>query len=1194
MRYGDFIEVNENFQASINLEFDLNKIEKIRSYIPTEQSVKLLGMFLKSFYYSKESQNRASVLIGPYGRGKSHLLLVLSALTSMDLFVSDNYSQADARKLQLDLCKKIEKVNRETGALATAIVNDGIRTLPVIINSNSPDINQAFLVAIKDALEKTGLDYLLPETYFDAAIDILDKWKKSYPEVINIISSEMRSRKSSFDELYIGLKQFNRNSYEEFCQIYPLAAAGTMFNPLTNMDVVKLYLAVADALCEQTPYCGINIIFDEFSKFLEANLDASNMLNFKIIQDMAEAATRSGNKQIHFTCVTHKEILDYSSSDSFKTVEGRFNRINYIASSEQSYELIANAIPKTKQFKKIKEDYAEEFASANNMTAVVDVFNELSEVSFEKKVVEGCFPLAPISAFSLLHISELVGQNERTLFTFLAKKEKNSLAEFLEKDHEGIEFLTIDFIYDYFQELFKKEIFNSSVHSIWAKTDTALRQAKDGYQQKILKAIAIINIIRDERLKPVPSHIKAALMMKDSFFENSVRDLSRRHVLSQRDSSELVLLTANGVDVQRNVENYVNSKINRINICELLNQFFSQGYVIPREYNDRFGMLRYFKKVFLDVKTFTAYNKGSQLINDYPYDGLIIYIVSSNVDECSQAIEHIGRLEDSPEIIICVSSYTCDLGDLIKKIVAIEKLKASNLAEDPHYLEEIEIYEEDLRRRVQTVLGTLFSPSSRYSEYRNCTGILPVYRQVDLNHLTSSICLDRYCKTPVINNEMVNKKKLNSQNLKGRNITVEWILHHSDDEIIPCMEGYGPEVSIFKSMFLRTGLYASEAVSDQGISDTVKIINEFINSCDDKGRPFKDLYEILLAAPFGIRKGIIPLFIAYALRKYKDNIVLFFKGKEIELNASSLSSLNDNPEAYSMMLEKGSIEREDYLHSLETLFNKYGDSSYTGNNRIISIVHNMQTWMRSLPEYTKKFSTYYVNGTQVLVDNSTKVIRKDLLKYEINSRELLFEKWRGKLSTTGDLSECFTEIRRVKELLDTHVQEYKNYLIKYLIAIFVPGYTGSLSKAINIWFDNLPESTKKHVFDSDTNALIQLIENWDSYDDQKLVNELAQVVVSMGIEDWTDLLASQFSEEISATIEKIDSFVEMETDRQKCNLAIDLPGIHVEKTFSDTEISPLGKTALSNLKSVFEEYNDAIEPEEQLAIIARLIGDIIQ
>lgn len=46
------------------------------------------------------------------------------------------------------------------------------------------------------------------------------------------------------------------------------------------MDVVKLYLAVANALCEQTAYRGITVIFDEFSKFLEANLDKSKMLNF--------------------------------------------------------------------------------------------------------------------------------------------------------------------------------------------------------------------------------------------------------------------------------------------------------------------------------------------------------------------------------------------------------------------------------------------------------------------------------------------------------------------------------------------------------------------------------------------------------------------------------------------------------------------------------------------------------------------------------------------------------------------------------------------------------------------------------------------------------------------------------------------------------------------------------------------------
>ena len=137
MKYSDFIEVNESFQTSINLEYDLNKIEKVRSYIPTEQSVKILGNFLRSFYFNNESQNRATVLIGPYGRGKSHLLLVLTALTSMDVFGSYDYTIKQAKETQMDLCDKISRVDPEVGALALSVVEGNIRTLPIVINSNT-------------------------------------------------------------------------------------------------------------------------------------------------------------------------------------------------------------------------------------------------------------------------------------------------------------------------------------------------------------------------------------------------------------------------------------------------------------------------------------------------------------------------------------------------------------------------------------------------------------------------------------------------------------------------------------------------------------------------------------------------------------------------------------------------------------------------------------------------------------------------------------------------------------------------------------------------------------------------------------------------------------------------------------------------------------------------------------------------
>ena len=208
MKYSDFIEVNDSFQTSVNLEYDLNRIKKIKSYIPTERSVQIIGSFLRTFYYNNESQNRAVVLVGPYGRGKSHLLLVLTALTSMDSFGSYDYTLGQAKETQVELCKKIANIDAEIGALASAVCESGIRTLPIIINSNTTDINQAFLVAIRDSLERAGLEELLPKTYFDAAIDILDKWKMDYPNVIKQLSTELKKEKKTIESLYLGLKKF--------------------------------------------------------------------------------------------------------------------------------------------------------------------------------------------------------------------------------------------------------------------------------------------------------------------------------------------------------------------------------------------------------------------------------------------------------------------------------------------------------------------------------------------------------------------------------------------------------------------------------------------------------------------------------------------------------------------------------------------------------------------------------------------------------------------------------------------------------------------------------------------------------------------------------------------------------------------------------------------------------------------------
>ena len=85
MKYSNFVKGNEGFQYSINIQYDLMNPNKISGYIPTKKSLEILNQYLINAII--EDGDRASVLIGPYGKGKSHLLLILlSSLRSNSIF----------------------------------------------------------------------------------------------------------------------------------------------------------------------------------------------------------------------------------------------------------------------------------------------------------------------------------------------------------------------------------------------------------------------------------------------------------------------------------------------------------------------------------------------------------------------------------------------------------------------------------------------------------------------------------------------------------------------------------------------------------------------------------------------------------------------------------------------------------------------------------------------------------------------------------------------------------------------------------------------------------------------------------------------------------------------------------------------------------------------------------------------------
>lgn len=1191
MRYADYIEVNENFQSSVNLEYDLNRMDKVQAFIPTEQSVQILEQYLRSVYYNTEGRSRATVLIGPYGRGKSHLMLQLLALTSMDVLQTDPERVPVARAAMDEACDKIREANPEVGALAGQVVESQIRLLPVIVNCSGGDVRQALLRALDHALNLAGLESLLPDTYFDAALSVLDTWEQSLPEAKAAFAQVLADEKQTIEQLQIGLKRYDQACYEQFCRSYPKVAAGMSFHPLSDADAVQIYTAVAHALSEKTAYCGVHIVFDEFSKFLEASADSSRRLEFKVIQDLAEAAVRSGKEQIHFTCITHREITDYSASDSFKTIEGRFKKVYFVASSEHSYELISNAIHKGPKFPELMETHAAEFREIRH-AIIPGVFQEMEQEIFEKKMAEGCFPIAPLSAYCLLQICELVGQNERSLFTFLTQEEPHSLVNFLKASREHLDLLTADVIYDYFSPLFQKEVFNARVHTAWAKADSALRQTTQPEERAILKVIALINMIGDDGLKATQDAIKAALWMSDEAFQQGISGLLRRHVLLHRDNAVYVMLTANGIDVQKKVEEYVSTKISRVSESSVLNDVCEWGPVLPREYNDTFCILRSFQEVFMERELFLTYQTAEELLATCSTDGMVIYLIETTEDAAETVEQKVASFAGAPQIIVARSDMLFTRTELIKRYVAaVQLMQLPDNKADAHIYEELALYAEDLRRQLQTIAQQMFAAESVHSRFSNCDGPAKVARRMDLCRLASSVCSKLFCSTPVINNEMVNKNVLNAQNGKGRDLAVKWLLESAGQKPIPVPPGYGPEVSIFRSVYVRTGLDGAEISSDDGLNRVLEEIRTFVRSCEGKQQRFQRLYNVLQRPPYGVRLGVIPLLIAYVVRDRVEDVVFYYKTKEIPASADTLRDINRRPDEYSLLVESGAEDRAVFLQGVKGVFqDKFkGPAGLAGSSLLHDVLNAMQQWARALPHYTQRYTKRYCNGSVENIPEDVLSLRRDLLKFEVNARDLLVGKW---MHCGADVTDSVRRIGQIRETLDNHMPRLRQEMTTCTIQIFCSEGAETLNDALAAWYGKLPQQLLSRVNDRRNLKLIELGKKATALSSDQILDELIQTCVGVRMEDWNDTLCQGYLTALKEALSQIASIKAVPTGADTDwdgKITLQIGDTMIDRSVRTKNISPLGNTMLRNLLDTFEEYNESIPADERMAILAKLI-----
>jgi len=1189
-KLSEVIKVNDNFKNAINLYLSLNKTDKILSYIPTKSSADILKLYLESV---EKNKSQSTILIGPYGKGKSHLLLVLLAIISME-------RNTDNNKIIEVLVDSINNVNEEVTESIKNIWGKKGRFLPVLISSTQGDLNQAFLLGLNEALKRERFTDLFPETYFTHALEVINNWAKNYSNTYNFFIKKLKEQNISYKEIVSGLNSYDKKSLDTFKKIYPELTSGSQFNPLVNSEILPLYKGISQKLSEEYGYSGIYIVFDEFSKFIESRDKTSVGNDMKLLQDICELAQESDQSQIFITFVAHKSIKEYGkylSSDiinSFTGIEGRIEERYFITSSKNNYELIKNAI-----YKDINNIRNDPNCRKYLNNTIVNKFYQIpafrtmfKENDFQNIIVNGCYPLNPISSYLLLNASEKVAQNERTLFTFISKDEPSSMARYIKNHNNKMQWIiTPDLIYDYFKGLFKKDVVNEYIHREWLKAEYAISKATNLEQSKILKVMALINIVnKPDELSANERHLALAAGI-DNAREVLDKLVNNQIIYKKNSNDQYVFKTRIGTDLKNEIKRRRTLKeANKINIGKVLFEISNTKFIMPKVYNQEFAMTRYFQIEYINLDYFFSINDSSSFFDKENFcDGKVIALICTNEEQINNVESILRKLNElaSEKLVILNPCKSFEMIEKIQDYEVIQELKNDALfIENNRVLRnELGIFEEDITNDLLTYITKAYELQNGCKAFYYKNGKSMEWDRNNLNKLIDHICLTYYSKTPVINNELINRQFITTSPIKkARKAIINYLLEKNIDESF--YTGTNPEATIYRSLFKNTGILDGKA--SESMKAFLSQIDSSISLCNDNKISLNSIVQAVTCAPFGIRKGVLPIYLAHVLSNRNEDIIVYFDTKEVQLTSDIILNMCDNPDDYYLFMSAQSVEKEMYIVGLIKLFDI--ESKYNlSTSRLNNIIIGMQRWFRALPQVTKNFR----NQSDIFKDqniySAMLVIKPLLQKVDANPYEIIFNKIPTGFNCYDDYEHCLKCIVELKDILDNYLDWLIKKTVKETITIFKS--KDDLYHTLKNWYDKQSSMSKKGIYSNRITNLMNFIPSMAIYDDAEIMKKVIKAVTDVYIENWNDNSFEEYLTVLKDVKKEIESIKnEINTDKQEL-IFKNKEGKTIQKYYN--KIDENTGTILRNIiEDNIDDFSD-LSVNDKVAILVEMLEKVL-
>ena len=1165
----DILILDNDIKSSINLNLDYKDKSKINSYIVTSKSIEIINEIVNTFKDS--NKNKAKILIGPYGKGKSHLALYMLNLISNKRCIKEYTT----------LLRK----SRESGEYVYESINSFIESedkyLPVILNSTP--YNKSFadilIFSLKNALVNNGLNDLSLDFYFEKAVQKIQVWKKQYELTFKQFEELVGEDISLFIEK---LETYDINTYNKFKEIYKQLTAGEEFKPYMDIDPIKIYSETSKKLREKG-YKGIFILYDEFSKYIEYLVSQNSVLDIKLLQDFAEFCNRTEeNSQVLMMLISHKSIGQYTSNgdknsiDNWKAIEGRFDEIHYNDFSNQQYEIISSAIKKDEskwnEYILNNEDY---FINLIDNFDLRRLFRGLSDKEYKHWIVEGSYPLHPLTTYCLPRISEKVAQNERTLFTFLCKNENNTLSDYITNHNKEVK---LDAIFDFFEDSIESLGQENEIYRILKRANRVLQSIDEEIEISIIKSIAIIHMINNFSLiKPNKSIIRNLYGIEGE--ETLQKLIKENHLIYRKLNDVIDISNDNDIEIFNEIKNAKENNSN-IDINNFLNDTFNNIFIESKRHNDINNIIRYFKVKFLGNNVDENYIE--QDIKNEGLDG-IIYITENPV-----------KVDDKLDVIFVKNNIDLKKLEIIKDLYAIKKIKSSKSIDSSIKieLESLEAqYENNIEGYINEILHMKFNSEIHYRNEKKV-----IRSKNELSKIVSQIMDERYYRTPIINNEMINKTYPSTVVLTARTKIINQILEYNENKKIIFRKG-SLEATLIRSILKMNN--AMTQLNDEtylldynilnnspsnGFESAVTKIDKMIKDSINKEIKISEIYDLLMSKKygFGMKKGVIPVIVAYLFSKYKKYLSIFKDGNEVILDSNALISMDKVPDEYSIMLEEVTHEKEIYLEELEVIFEQYINEKDRKDDNLNHITIGIKRWFLYLSKYARNAKkSYQGNGEYKKLPKVTVKLKNRLRVLNETSIRFLFEELIS-IFEVNSYSELLVELNKTKSIIDKLTEQLYSNIEKDIKKMFDFNDEVSINNALSNWKDSI--NINALYINNHIGSFLDMIDNHKELNNiEAYLNKLSNCLLGIYISDWNDDTPNIFIERLKNIKLEIEE-LNIKDEEPKNSLEI--------VAAKDVELSSRAEMLLEDLKETLDDYSSSVTEEEKQHIIFKLLKHI--